>query len=122
MKGAYLSYVRLYSRKEIINLSSDAHQETNNGPSAAHRFQGRRRVRAYPPALAGAEIRREIGRVLGALMGQRRSRFVRPPTEAEVARAVAEFHARGGQVTLCPTAHAVPICNGAGRDAQRWTA
>ncbi|MBX6374202.1 MAG: hypothetical protein IRZ13_08190 [Acetobacteraceae bacterium] len=69
-----------------------------------------------------AEIRREIGRVLGALTGQRRSRFVRPPTEAEVARAVAEFHARGGQVTLCPTAHAVPICNGAGRDAQRWTA
>ncbi|GGG51035.1 hypothetical protein GCM10010964_42880 [Caldovatus sediminis] len=68
-----------------------------------------------------AEIRREIGRVLGTLAGQRRVRRIRPPTEAEVAHAVAEFHARGGKVTVCPTAHAVPICNGAGREAQRWT-
>lgn len=84
--------------------------------SAAGTGRGRR-----PPS-PEAEIRREIGRVLGALAGQRRVRYVPPPSEAEVARAIAEFHARGGQVTVCPTAHAVPICNGAGRDAQRWTA
>jgi hypothetical protein len=69
-----------------------------------------------------AEIRREIGRVLGAIGNTRAARRVRPPSEAEVARAVAEFHARGGQVTVCPTAHAVPVFNGAGRDAQHWTA
>lgn len=43
------------------------------------------------------------------------------PDEAEVARLIAEFHARGGQVTVCGTAHALPIQNGAGRDATRWT-
>ncbi|MBW8270264.1 hypothetical protein [Caldovatus aquaticus] len=78
--------------------------------------------RGRRPPSGEAEIRREIGRVLGVLAGQRRVRCAPPPSEAEVARAIAEFHARGGRVTVCPTAHAVPICNGAGRDAQRWTA
>jgi hypothetical protein len=68
------------------------------------------------------EIRREIGRILGALGNTRANRRVRPPSEAEVARAVAEFHARGGRVTVCPTAHAVPVSNGAGRDARNWVA
>jgi hypothetical protein len=34
---------------------------------------------------------------------------------------VAEFQARGGSVTVCPAAHAVPVQNGAGRDAAGWT-
>jgi hypothetical protein len=34
---------------------------------------------------------------------------------------LAEFQARGGRVTVCPVAHAVPVNNGAGRDAQHWT-
>lgn len=42
------------------------------------------------------------------------------PDEGEVARLVAEFHARGGRVTLCPPAHALPVHNGAGREAARW--
>ncbi len=35
---------------------------------------------------------------------------------------IAEFQARGGQVTVCRAAHLLPIQNGAGRDAERWTA
>jgi hypothetical protein len=33
---------------------------------------------------------------------------------------ITEFHARGGQVTVCPDAHALPVHNGAGRDAEAW--
>jgi hypothetical protein len=51
----------------------------------------------------------------------RRIRVLPPPSEAEVRRMVAEFQARGGSVTVCPTAHAVPVQNGAGRDAAGWT-
>ena len=69
-----------------------------------------------------AEIRREIGRILGALGNTRANRRVRPPSEDEVARAVAEFHARGGRVTVCPTAYAVPVANGTGRDVRDWVA
>jgi hypothetical protein len=43
------------------------------------------------------------------------------PSEAEVARLLAEFHARGGRATACAPAHVLPIQNGAGRDAARWT-
>ncbi len=43
------------------------------------------------------------------------------PSEAEVARLLAEFHARGGRATVCAPAHVLPIHNGAGRDAARWT-
>ncbi|WP_188898169.1 hypothetical protein [Caldovatus sediminis] len=45
-----------------------------------------------------------------------------PPTEAEVRRMVAEFQARGGQITVCRPVHLMPVQNGAGRDAKRWTA
>lgn len=44
-----------------------------------------------------------------------------PPSEADVARLLAEFHARGGRITVCPPAHAAPVNNGAGRDALNWT-
>jgi hypothetical protein len=39
-----------------------------------------------------------------------------PPSDAEVARLVAEFHARGGVVTRCAAACLQPIRNGAGLD------
>jgi hypothetical protein len=53
----------------------------------------------------------------------RRSRAAGPPPgEAEVARLVAEFLARGGKATRCPPAHLLPIRNGAGSDGARWTA
>ena len=50
---------------------------------------------------------------------RRRRRRVarRPPSEAEVARMVAEYHARGGAVTLCPPACVLPIRNGDGLGA-----
>jgi hypothetical protein len=51
----------------------------------------------------------------------RRWRVLPPPSEAEVRRMVAEFQARGGRVTVCPAAHAVPVQNGAGRAAAGWT-
>ena len=51
----------------------------------------------------------------------RRRRRPKPPSEADVARMLADFQARGGQVTVCPAAHAVPVNNGAGRDAAGWT-
>jgi hypothetical protein len=50
-----------------------------------------------------------------------RCRGLPPPGSDEVARMVAEYRARGGQVTLVPAAHAGIIQNGAGRDADRWT-
>src|SRR5687767_15408540 len=38
-----------------------------------------------------------------------------PPGEAEVARLVAEFYARGGAVAVCPPVHLLPVQNGTGR-------
>jgi hypothetical protein len=43
-----------------------------------------------------------------------RCRALPPPGEAEVARMVAEFRARGGAVTVCPPACAAPVQNGDG--------
>jgi hypothetical protein len=42
------------------------------------------------------------------------------PSEEEVARLVAEFHARGGRTTLCAPAYLAPVHNGAGQAAARW--
>lgn len=36
-----------------------------------------------------------------------------PPGAAELARMLAEFHARGGTVTVCPIAYALPVQGGA---------
>jgi hypothetical protein len=38
-----------------------------------------------------------------------------------VTRMVTEFQARGGRVTVCPTAYAAPVGAGAGREAWSWT-
>ena len=65
------------------------------------------------PAPAAAPVSRRVR--------SHRRRMQGPPSEADVARMMAEFRARGGQVTVCPVAHAVPVNNGAGRDASRWT-
>ena len=43
-----------------------------------------------------------------------RCRALPRPGEAEVARLVAEFHARGGTVTLCPPACVLAVQNGTG--------
>jgi hypothetical protein len=80
-------------------------------------------LQVWPPlsgpealGLAGPADQAERRRPRGS-----RRRFAAPPTEADVVRMLAEFQARGGQVTVCPVAHAVPVNNGAGRDAQNWT-
>ncbi|WP_270936317.1 hypothetical protein [Falsiroseomonas oryzae] len=61
-------------------------------------------------------------RAEAALAHIRRCRARGMPTEAELERMVAEFRARGGQVTACTPAHVLPVHNGAGRDAERWVA
>jgi hypothetical protein len=75
------------------------------------------------PPLSGAET---VGIAAAAVQEERRRprgsrRRAAPPSEADVTRMLAEFQARGGRVTVCPVAHAVPVNNGAGRDAQHWT-
>ena len=55
-----------------------------------------------PPASPAAPLMSRASRP--AWVGGRRMRALPPPSEAEVARMVAEFHARGGQVTVCPPA------------------
>lgn len=44
-----------------------------------------------------------------------------PPSRAELEAMLAEYRARGGGVTACPDAYLLPVQNGAGRDARRWT-
>lgn len=73
------------------------------------------------PGRAGDALRQARKDRYKAIAHKMRCRAVKPPTEEEVARMVAEFHARGGQVTLGATAHVMAIQNGAGRDADRWT-
>ncbi len=70
---------------------------------------------AGQPTDAAEERRRRLRMI------QRRIAKAGPPSEAEVARMIAEFQARGGRITLCPPAHAVAVNNGVGRDAARWT-
>jgi len=41
-----------------------------------------------------------------------RRRAMPPPGAAELARMVAEFHARGGAVTVCPPVYVLPIQGG----------
>ena len=61
-------------------------------------------------------------RTEAAIAHARRYRALGRPSDAEVARMVAEFRARGGAVTACEPAHLAPVHNGAGRDAARWVA
>ena len=42
-----------------------------------------------------------------------RRRAPPPPAAAELARMLAEFHARGGAVTVCPRAYVLPVQGGA---------
>jgi len=41
------------------------------------------------------------------------------PSEAEASRMVSEFHARGGRITVCPTADEAPSGPGSGRAETR---
>jgi hypothetical protein len=80
---------------------------------------------AMPPArrAAGDGIRRAEQSFRIASSHARRCRAAGPPPgDAEVARMIADFLAHGGAVTVCPPAHLLPVRNGAGRDAARWTA
>ncbi|GGG29014.1 hypothetical protein GCM10010964_16140 [Caldovatus sediminis] len=75
-----------------------------------------------PASGPGAALRETERRARAAFNDRRRSLAAGPPPDdAEVQRMVAEFHARGGEVTRCATVHLLPVHNGAGRDARRWT-
>jgi len=83
---------------------------------------GSRRPGRPATSRPGAALREQDRRVHAALNDRKRNQAAGPPpNEAEVQRMVAEFHARGGAVTRCATAHLLPVNNGAGRDAERWT-
>jgi hypothetical protein len=77
--------------------------------------------RDAPPALILRALPRDEERRVGGHKARCRGAGAEP-SENELARMVAEFHARGGRVTVCPDAHALPVRNGAGRDAERWVA
>ena len=88
-------------------------------PGSAGESRGPGRPAASRP---GAALRELDRRVHAALHHRKRNQAAGPPpNEAEVQRMVEEFHARGGAVTRCATAHLLPVNNGAGRDAERWT-
>ena len=73
------------------------------------------------PARPGGALRQMRTEMRKILAHKERCRDLVRPSDAEVARMVTEYLARGGQVTLLATGHAAPIQNGAGRDADRWT-
>jgi hypothetical protein len=64
---------------------------------------------------ASREARRARARAMQGRM--RRCRALPRPDDAEVARLVAEFRARGGAVTRCPPACVLPVRNGDGLTA-----
>jgi hypothetical protein len=67
---------------------------------------------------AGDALRRAERSFRAAAAHARRCRAAGPPPgDAEVARLVAAFHARGGAVTLCPPVHLLPTGNGTGSAA-----
>ena len=46
---------------------------------------------------------------------KRRCRQISPPDAQTLNRMIAEFHAGGGAVTICPTVCVLPVQNGTGR-------
>ena len=72
------------------------------------------RPQARPPSAASvaAQARRST---LGAIIAHKaRCRTLPRPAATEVSALVAEFTARGGAVTRCPTACVLPVQNGDG--------
>ena len=71
-------------------------------------------ARRLPVATAtAAEARR---RSLSAMIAhKRRCRLVGLPDADTISRMVAEFHAKGGAVTTCPTVYVMPVQNGTGQ-------
>ncbi|MBW8271048.1 hypothetical protein [Caldovatus aquaticus] len=94
------------------------------GPDEAIARQGEARRKAAPATGGAAKPRRPGAgaRTAWAHPRPRAAAPLPPPTEAEVRRMVAEFQARGGQITVCRPVHLLPVQNGAGSDAKRWTA
>jgi hypothetical protein len=89
---------------QVAAAASEALRQNPPSPSSRP-GEGFRRVHAEMRKIVAHKLRcREAGR----------------PSDAEMARMVEEFFARGGQVTRVATGHASPIQNGAGRDADRW--
>lgn len=78
-------------------------------------------AKAPRTATPGSAMREQERRTRTVWINRRRFAVAGPaPSAEESARMVAEFLARGGQITVCGPAHALPVNNGAGRDADRW--
>ena len=68
-----------------------------------------------------AAKRAEVGRARFHVAAQKEAALAAggSPSEAEAARMVAEFHARGGRVTVCPMAEDAPPVTGSDRAETR---
>ena len=64
-----------------------------------------------------AEKRAEVTRARLHVAAQRNAALAAggSPSEAEASHMVSEFHARGGQITVCPPAEDAPPGSGSGR-------
>ena len=63
-------------------------------------------------AAAAAEARQSRNAIFAH---KHRCRLVGPPDAEAITRMIADFHAKGGAVTTCPTVYVLPVQNGAGR-------
>lgn len=70
----------------------------------------------------GADVGGELPIRVKIAQHSRRCLALGRPDDAEIARLVADFVARGGRIRQCAAAYALPTGNGAGRDAERWAA
>ena len=68
-----------------------------------------------------AAKRAEVARARFHVAAQREAALAAggAPSEADAARMVSEFHARGGRITVCPPAEAAPPTGGSDRDETR---
>ncbi len=80
-------------------------QDDSDRPTAKAEAAGRAAAKRAEVARARSHVAAQKGAALAA--GGR-------PSEAEASRMVAEFHARGGRVTVCPPAEGGPPGGGGG--------
>ena len=68
-----------------------------------------------------AAKRAEVGRARFHVAAQKEAALAAggSPSEAEASRMVAEFHARGGRITVCPPADEAPPGTGSGSGETR---
>ena len=85
-------------------------QDDSDGPTAKAEAAGRAAAKRAEVARARFHVAAQKGAALAAGGS---------PSEAEASRMLAEFHARGGRVIVCPPADEAPPGGGGGRGETR---